>query len=305
MQRPGVEPPAPDTAQPPPAPVPGGDVLPAVQEPPPGPPVNPRGFRVAGIQPDAAGFVRVRIVMGRELYENARRTAGALQLGLMLAGRGAVARSLNPALLPLDLATVLGESATQVVVEYRVPWDGRDSSGTTVTGPVTATGTAQVVSTEGPQPGVLADAGGFRVAPEPVRAVSRAVRPQSIVYVAGQPGALEVKLVASQSAFTGVQNDSAGGIVRAFRINNLTGQTRIIPGDTTWLRDTRMFAISADSESVGLAFSVPWDGNDDAGTPMGDVVTVQATFSLLRHDARQPILLGDITWKTRVRLAAQ
>jgi len=284
--------------------LPAGDELPAVLDIPRGPPVNPRGFRVEGIQIDSAGFVRVRIVMGRELYETARRTAGAVQLGLMLVGRGALAQSFNPALLPLDQATVLGESATQVAVEYRVPWHGRDSSGTPVAGPVTATGTAQVVSTEGQQPGVLADAGSVQVTPEPIRPVPRAVRPRSIVYIGGQPGALEIELVVNRPVFTAVLSDSAGGVVREFRINNLTSQTRIIPSDTIRLRDLSVFEMAADTTSVGLRFSVPWDGKDDSGAPMGDVVTVQARFSLLRHDDGQPMLQGDVRWKTRVRLVA-
>jgi hypothetical protein len=240
--------------------------------------------------------------MGRELYETARRTSGALQLGLMLAGRAAVARSFNPALLPLDQATVLGENATQVAVEYRVPWDRRDSSGTPAAGPVTATGTAQVVSTEGQQQGVLADAGTVQVIPELNRPVVRAVAPRSISYTSGAAGALDVALVVSRPLFNGVQSDSAAGIVREFRINNLTRQTRVIPSDTTRLRDVRVVAMPTDTESVGLEFSVPWDGNDAAGMPMGDVVTVQAQFSLLRHNNGQALLLGNITWKTRVRL---
>ena len=255
---------------------------------------------MTGVQIDSAGFVHVRVAIGRELYERARTAGGALQLGLSLAGARGGARLLNAVVLPLSEATVLGQDADQVGVEYRVPWNSRDSTGQPIAGPVAASGTAQLVATQGGVQGVIADAGVVQVTPEPSRPAS-ALRPRSALFI-GPANALVIELLVRRTLYDSLQSDTAAAIVRDLRISNLTGQVRAISRDSVPLVQAKRFEPAADSGSVGLQFLVPWDGKDDAGNDMGDTVTVQALFGLQIHDNGQPLLVGEARWKARVRL---
>jgi hypothetical protein len=278
-------------------------MLPAVQQPPLGPQVTPRGFRVTGVQVDSAGFLHVRVVIGRELYERARIAGGALQLGLSLAGASGPSRFLSPGALPLSQATLLGQGADQVGVEYRLPWSGRDTTGRPISGPVAASGTAQLVATQGTQQGVLADAGAFSVAPPPSRPASSGLQPLAAMYV-GQAGALVIELVVSRSLYDSVRTDPGAAIVRDLRLSNAARQVRAISRDSVPLVKAKVSEPVSGGGGVELQFIVPWDGKDDAGNSMGDAVTVQALFGLMTHSNGLPVVVVWAKWRTRLTVAA-
>jgi len=196
----------------------------------------------------------------------------------------------------------VGENADQVGVEYRLPLSGSDTTGhQMISGPVAASGTAQMVVTQGAQPVVLADAGAFSVTPQPSRPAAGALQPLAALYV-GPARALVIELVVSRSLYDSVRTDPGAAIVRDLRLTNVARQVRLIPRDSVPLDKVKVLEPVGDSGTVELQFLVPWDGMDDAGTTMGDAVTLQALFGLMTHSNGVPVVLGWAKWKTRVQL---